>query len=187
MTRDYKHVSDRSVASRPGRPGTPGRRGSEKPKRGFPAGVMLGLALGLGGAVVVHFYHTLRPGFAPPPAPVEVPDSSSATGEEKPYDYDFYDILSEMEILVPEPEEVNEETRPVYVLQAGSFKARRTAEFLQERLKALGLESEVQKVEMGDGAVWYRVRLGPYDSLSRVNNIRIDLRKRGIESLLKKR
>lgn len=177
MTTDYKHVSDRSAAA---------RRAPAKPGRGFPAGLALGLALGLGGAVAVHFYHALRHVHAPPPAPVEDQDSSPAAGGET-HDYDFYDILTKMEILVPEPEEVNEKTRPVYILQAGSFKARRTAEFLQERLKALELESEVQKVEMGDGAVWYRVRLGPYDSLSRVNNIRIDLRKRGIESLLKKR
>ncbi len=178
MTRDYKHVSDRRATT---------RSAPAQPKRGFRAGFTLGLTLGLGGAVLVHFYYVLRDEPALPPVPVETRAASPAAEDEKPYDYDFYRILADLEVSVPEPEEGDEELRPVYILQVGSFKARHTAEVLQGRLKTLDLESKVHKVERDDGAVWYGVRLGPYDSLSRVNNIRIDLRKRGIDSMLKKR
>ncbi len=175
MTRakDYKHVGGRdSAAPR----ASPGRR------PGFAAGLALGLAL----TVAVHFYHVLQR--APAPAAIATePAPQADTRDEQTQDYDFFRILSEMEIVVPEHEPVDPASLPTYILQAGSFRTRRTAEFLQEKLKTLALESEVQQVEMNDGSVWYRVRLGPYDSLSRVNNIRLNLRKQGIESLLKRR
>ena len=176
MTPDYKHVGGRGGDAAP----RPRARG------GWPV-FLAGFALGLGVAVATHLYHVSRHGsVAPPVAVLNEPAPVSDVNDEEVHD-DFFKILAEMEIVVPDYREADDAPRPSYVLQAGSFRERRTAQFLQEQLKALDLESEVQEVEVDDGSVWYRVRLGPYDRLSRVNNIRLDLRKRGIESMLKKR
>ncbi len=179
ITRDYKRVGDKDAAV-PRVP--PYKRGLS-----FLSGLSLGLLLGLVSVVSVHFYHVGQRGSAAPPATAANEPATTDEHNQGPHDYDFFRILTQMEVVVPEYEEVDAASRPSYILQAGSFRAQRTAEFLQEKLKALNLESEVQAVEVDDGSVWYRVRLGPYDNLSRVNNIRLNLRKQGIESMLKKR
>ncbi len=175
MTKDYKHVGGRDDAAPDAFPA--GKY------RGFLSGLVLGLAF----AVSLHFYHVLqREPAAPPAVPESEPAPAADDRKETTPDYDFFEILSGAESAVPGHEESDAPPPSAYVLQAGSFRTQRTAEFLQEQLKALELESELQTVKTDDGDIWYRVRLGPYDSLSRVNNIRLELRRQGIESVLKK-
>ena len=177
MNRDYKHVGSRDVGGKDAAPRPPLYKG--------PLVFLAGLAPGLALAVVVHFYHVFT--HEPVPPVGVVVDTLANSGDAQEDEYQFFTILTELEIVVPDYQDIDKAQRPTYVLQAGSFRAQRTAESLQKRLEALDLESEVQKVEMGEGDVWYRVRLGPYDNLSQVNNIRLNLRKQGIESMLKKR
>jgi cell division protein FtsN len=118
---------------------------------------------------------------------------SGAPVKEEPR-FDFYEILPQYEVLVPE--EVETVARPVapsapvaapgsYVLQTGSFRSHADADRMQASLALLGVESGIQKVAIGDGE-FHRVRIGPVSNLDELNRIRTVLRQAGIESLMMK-
>lgn len=94
---------------------------------------------------------------------------TSAKKEEK---YNFYKLLPELEVFIPEhetrPPEVktknhatNTNTNKQYVLQVGSFKNLADAEKLKANLAFLGLEASIQHVTIKN-QLWHRVRFGPY-------------------------
>lgn len=100
------------------------------------------------------------------------PSVESNTKNKKEPKYNFYTILNELEVLIPESE-----TRPPvskdrkqqlaknkkYVLQVGSFQNLNDAEKLKANLAFLGLEASIQHVTVNNQA-WHRVRTGPYQS-----------------------
>ena len=116
-----------------------------------------------------------------------IPDTKKAT-EPK---FNFYTILPELEILIPESETQppngasannNTESNKQYVLQAGSFKNKIDAEKLKASLALLGFEAHIQSVTV-NRTPWHRVRTGPY---SRSNDLydKIDqLQQNGIKAL----
>ena len=98
--------------------------------------------------------------------------------------FDFYTILPEMEVVVPEPEERPREMpttapvqeRPVsvrenYMLQMGSFRKYADADRLKANLALVGIEAEIQRVTVNGGEVFHRVRSGPYGR-KQVNSLR---------------
>ena len=103
MAKDYKNRG-RAAAKRKPAPGTPA-----------PAWFLAGLALGLGAAVAVHLYHVE---FAPRmPAPVAASAPAPAKQTKTPpaddrLRFEFYRILPEMEVVVPEEEERALTARP---------------------------------------------------------------------------
>jgi cell division protein FtsN len=107
--------------------------------------------------------------------------------------FDFYDILPQYEVVVPEVETAAGPTaraKPVdepgsYVLQAGSFGAAADAEKLKASLALLGIESRVQKVAIDDD-VYHRVRIGPITDLDKLNRIRRQLHDAHINAMLMK-
>jgi cell division protein FtsN len=117
----------------------------------------------------------------------------SAPVQETQNRFDFYEILPQFQVVVPEVEtragpEVR--SRPIeepgrYVLQAGSFNAARDADRQQANLALLGIESRVQRVTIDDD-VFHRVRVGPITDLNALNRTRQQLRDAGIETLLMK-
>jgi len=107
--------------------------------------------------------------------------------------FDFYNLLPEMEVIVPEqevqgeatPEGVKQVQQPgTYLLQAGSFRTREQADQLRARLALLGLETDVQTVTVNNKQTWHRVRVGPFSSLRNLNATRSLLKKNGIEAIL---
>lgn len=112
--------------------------------------------------------------------------------------FDFYTILPEMEIAVPDSEISGSSTdkNPAFkhdsqfILQAGSFKQLAQADQMKASLALLGAQAKIQSVTIdndNNGATtWHRVRLGPYDSFSEMNRIRSRLRRNNIEALLLK-
>lgn len=48
-------------------------------------------------------------------------------------------------------------------IQAGSFQSEQRAIDLRNRLTGLGYRASVAAVTLADGAVYYRVRVGPYE------------------------
>ena len=107
--------------------------------------------------------------------------------------FDFYDILPQYEVVVPEVESTagpSAKAKPVdepgsYVLQAGSFGAAPDAEKLKASLALLGIESRVQKVAIDDD-VYHRVRIGPITDLDKLNRIRRQLHDAHINAMLMK-
>jgi len=107
--------------------------------------------------------------------------------------FDFYDILPQYEVVVPEVESTagpSAKAKPVdepgsYVLQAGSFGAAADAEKLKANLALLGIESRVQKVAIDDD-VYHRVRIGPITDLDKLNRVRRQLHDAHINAMLMK-
>ncbi|MGZ5000023.1 MAG: SPOR domain-containing protein [Methylomonas sp.] len=101
--------------------------------------------------------------------------------------YDFYTILPQAEVVVPDYEiktRVREElvgkTKATkYIMQAGSFREGAEADRHKAKLALLGIESRVEKAKVGN-VIWHRVKIGPYDNPSSVSTIKELLQKNGI-------
>jgi cell division protein FtsN len=105
--------------------------------------------------------------------------------------FDFYTILPEKEVVVPEyeiktrtrEERVGKAKEAHYVMQAGSFKTFKEADRLRAKLALMGIESKVEKAKVGS-VNWYRVKMGPYAQTDSVNAIRARLRQNGIDVII---
>ncbi len=117
--------------------------------------------------------------------------SSDDTSGKSKIKFEFYTLLPESEVVIPEQELVEDRAKPVtkkpapgmnYMLQTGSFRQAREAESLKARLALLGIESHVQNVSIG-GEDWHRVRAGPYNSMKEVRQVRGLLRRNKINAI----
>jgi len=105
--------------------------------------------------------------------------------------FDFYTILPEKEVVVPEyeiktrtrEERVGKAKETHYIMQAGSFKTFKEADQLRTKLASMGIESKVQKAKVGS-VNWYRVKMGPYTQTASINTIRARLRQNGIDVII---
>ncbi len=107
--------------------------------------------------------------------------------------FDFYNLLPEMEVVVPEQEIRGTPTREgvkrveqpgTYLLQAGSFPSHQRADRLRAKLALLGLETRIQTVSVDGNKTWHRVRVGPYKNLAELNEARAMLKQNGIDAIL---
>ncbi len=110
--------------------------------------------------------------------------------------FDFYRILPEMEVIISDEETVipvmddEEETvvqvneKISYRLQVGSFKKMSDADRQKARLALLGVEAEIQKVNIGRGEIYYRVMTPPISTKKELNAKRTMLQKNRINSLV---
>ena len=137
----------------------------------------------------------------PPQTSQTVPNKTGVAGvvapkeEQKPEiklpQFDFYTILPEKEVVVPEyeiktrtrEERVGKAKETHYMMQAGSFKTFKEADRLRAKLAAMGIASKVQKAKVGD-VNWYRVKMGPYAQTESVNAIRARIRQHGIDAII---
>ncbi len=100
--------------------------------------------------------------------------TKTKTTTKKEQKFNFYTILPELEVLIPESETrppvstsetinktTTNTTKKQYVLQVGSFQNLDDAEKLKANLAFLGLEANIQHVTVNRQA-WHRVRTGPY-------------------------
>ena len=181
------------------------RRKSSKKQAEYPGWLwgVFGLAVGLSVAAAVWFSDR-RPASPGPealrPASLENalddngetrerPETSTETEPEEPR-FEFYDLLPNMEVIVPEEEyEVEADTAPVavvepgtYVLQTGSFTALEDAERRRAQLGLQGIQSYIQRVSI-DEKTYHRVRIGPINDLDELNMLRARLRAAGIDVL----
>ena len=122
-----------------------------------------------------------------------VEESSSEAAKPKKPRYDFFTVLPEMEVVVPE-QELSLKAKPAsdmasgntldsYILQVGSFRNTADAEQMKARLALLGSMATVQTVTV-NGQTWHRVRIGPFKDLDALNKARSRLNKQGIENKL---
>ena len=106
----------------------------------------------------------------------EAGEGAAEKSDKKPR-FEFYTILSELEVFVPEPEVKTTAPKPEtqlqtnsptqtskkYLLQAGSFKSNDDAERLKASLALLGVQSSIQNVTINQDS-WHRVRIGPFSN-----------------------
>ncbi len=80
--------------------------------------------------------------------------------------FDFYHILPEMEVMIPESELEYEQVQQKvhYILQVGSFKTRKDAEGRLTELLLLNFEPTIQTVTIDGDNTWHRVRIGPFSN-----------------------
>jgi cell division protein FtsN len=125
------------------------------------------------------------------PAESEKPASAPVVrGEPPPQRFEFYDMLPNFEVIIPEQEaDVSTDTTAravvepgTYVLQAGSFTEYADADRRRAQLALQGIESTIQRVTI-DNKTYHRVRIGPLDDLDRLNVLRTRLRQADIDVL----
>ena len=181
MPRDYKNAGTRKRGGRSG-----GLSGG--------AGLVIGLTLGVALAAGVHLYHTTRAEQTAVPvddvATDGAADAATDDGRPKPQ-FDFYRMLPNYEVVIPEHEDVasNADEPPVqaagvYVLQAGSFRKAEDADRLRAQLALLGVESRIQRVTIDGADTWHRVRIGPVDDLDELQKLRQTLARNSVEALV---
>ncbi|HTY50573.1 MAG TPA: SPOR domain-containing protein [Steroidobacteraceae bacterium] len=175
--------------------------------RQFGAGLACGVLL----CVVAYAYahrsdrpappapETPRPEAHEPPAdagtdPADVPAAGTDTGAAAgsgPQHYDFYSMLPNFEVVIPEKEHVVKRELPaapiqrpgVYVLQAGSYRGEADSDRVARQLSLQGIDAKVQRVAV-DNDVWYRVRVGPISDLGQVNEMRAKLRAADVDAIV---
>ena len=178
MARDYKHA---------GR----GPRSESRISSGL-LGLVAGFAAGFGAAVVLQVGVPERKPEVRTVAETPAKRATPAATEEKKPRFDFYQMLPNFEVVVPEqeqevqrPGEVAKMEQPgTYVLQAGSFRSAADADKLRAMLALAGLESSVQTVTIDRDQTWHRVRIGPFDNLERLNAARARLAQHEIQALV---
>jgi cell division protein FtsN len=106
--------------------------------------------------------------------------------------FDFYTILPSVEVVIPDHEiktRIREEKIGTadknlkYIMQAGSFRDSPEAEQLKAKLTAMGIESRVEKAQVGE-VMWYRVKVGPYSGMTSVMAIKSQLRDKGVDAIV---
>lgn len=142
---------------------------------------------------------------AKPVAPAKTePKAAEKPAEQSGTRFDFYTLLPEREVLVPSERELpaaapatataganttpataTTATAPVYLLQAGSFRAPAEADRRRAQILLLGLEARVETVN-ANGDTWYRVHAGPFQAGDKLAQARALLSGEGIETLLLK-
>jgi len=162
-----------------------GRRDSFSGWTGLSLGLVAGLAVGLA------LYLSDRPGERPtaePPAPASSRESEVPSEPETRYD--FYEMLPNFEVVVPERDREVQRDAPAavekegaYVLQVGSYKDFKEADRVRAQLALQGIESKVQRVSV-DNDTWHRVRVGPISDLAELNRVRDRLREAEMDVLV---
>jgi cell division protein FtsN len=119
--------------------------------------------------------------------------------ESKPADsktlprFDFYTILPELEVAIPEEELIAASKKPEtqtasqgidYMLQAGSFRNMEQADRLKAKLALQGIVATIQTVYIRDGETWHRVRVGPITDIETLNQTRKRLSDIGVPSIV---
>jgi len=133
---------------------------------------------------------------APRPDPYRAAPADAESGGVGPgrtaEKYDFYQMLPNFEVVVPEkdkdvkrdlPAAAKIERPGVYVLQAGSYRNEADAERVRVQLALQGVNAKVQRVAV-DADVWHRVRIGPITNLDELNKVRRQLRAAEVDALV---
>jgi cell division protein FtsN len=134
-----------------------------------------------------------------------VADQAAAESKPKKPSYDFYSVLPEKEVVIPDaeitaqaraesqqtqtqqPGDTPPPTPPAatgngYLLQVGSFPNASDAESMKARLALQGFVAAIQPVTI-NGQTWNRVRLGPYQSAGDLEAAKQKLSAAGINAI----
>ena len=129
------------------------------------------------------------------------PDAGAKAEERQPEKkakrprFEFYTLLPEMEVAVPENELTGSSTAArrdsekadvTYVLQAGSFRQLAQADRLKAELALMGMPVMIQTVSIEGGSKWHRVRVGPFTNLQALNEARAELQSNGLKVMVLK-
>ena len=139
-------------------------------------------------------HRSLDPPDAPRPDPHRAAsaDAAGVSAGKTAEKYDFYEMLPNFEVVVPEkdkdvkrdlPAAAQIERPGVYVLQAGSYRNESDADRVRAQLALQGIDARVQRVAV-DTDVWHRVRIGPVSNLDELNKLRRQLQAAEVDALV---
>ena len=188
--KDYKHRRKRSNKT--------------KPTRGW-LWFLAGLLVGVAGTLVAEFQQYFSAEgvvqAVREAANSDGPDAGAKAKEQQPEKkakrprFEFYTLLPEMEVAVPENEltgtsaaasRKSEKAGVTYVLQAGSFRQPAQADRLKAELALMGMPVKIQTVSIEGGSKWHRVRVGPFTNLQALNEARAELKSNGLKVMVLK-
>ena len=103
-------------------------------------------------------------------------------------DYTFYSKLKSFEVSVAADSSYRStDSEPFhYLIQAGAFRTDEQAQRRLVELKLLGLEPVVDTATNASGTRWHRVRLGPFNSRSKLAGARALILENGMEAIVMK-
>ncbi len=182
------------------RPSPRSRQAVRDEHRGLIPGwvwLLLGVAMGLSLAVFLVTAGLWRPQGAPEvPQPRAGLDDDPAELAElaapppaRRSEYDFYTVLPEMEVVIPDTEieqrvQRREEQRPgSYLLQVGSFRRPEDAEKAKVELAFLGIVAAIIPVRI-NGQDWHRVRVGPFEDVREMDQVKRRVQEAGYQVLV---
>ena len=198
MTKDYKHVpksSDTKTSNRTPKKSVAKKKGSQK--RPMPGWVWMlgGLAIGLAISGIVYLYDhgdaTVKSAASAVNDAIKAipkPTQPGKTEDDGPR-FDFYTLLPELEVIIPDSEIKEEQARikenedVAYMIQVGSFRRYGDADSLKAQLAMLGIEADIEPIS-SRGEQWLRVRVGPFTSKREMNRIRNRLHSNNINTML---
>ena len=194
MARDYKRSPTQSAQERPA---------------GSWLSFLTGLGIGLVAAIVVYFW-TQQP-HNRLTSPASGPEAASAPSEEvaaPPVEsehlslpkFDFYKILPEIEVKVPDEDLTEAQTGEspatspteqveigtAFILQVASFQNFDDADQSKAQLALQGVQATIQRVVINGQDVWYRVHVGPFPKLTTAQQTRARLAQLGINAIVLK-
>ena len=110
-----------------------------------------------------------------PPVVPKQPANTTAKQDTRPKEqnFRFYEMLPESEVVPPKVEEYTPGPAMQefdYVVQSGSFRSKEDAERQRAQIAFPGLRAHVQRIDLDNGSVWYRVNVGPFNSRSQMNS-----------------
>lgn len=122
---------------------------------------------------------------------------SSQAVSSNPPKFDFYSLLPEMEVVVPEgelqprskPKKIIEkkivrtEYKNSYFIQAGAFKDLKSADRRKANLALIGIKSSIVSVSLKNRGVWHRVRVGPFADVTKMGKVRSVMKSNNISSI----
>ena len=189
----------------------PSKKRAPTPALGSWVSFLSGLGIGLGVALLVYLWGQHPPRHASvatatseaPAAPdlpaIETPDATpNNTNSLSLPKFDFYKILPEIEVKVPEAElsapapsaseSAATTTNPTtaYVLQVGSYQKFDEADQSKAQLALQGVQATIQRVVIKGSDVWFRVHVGPYKTLPEVQHTRARLAQLGVTAIVLK-
>lgn len=198
MAKDYAKSSKKKGSRKSG-----AKRRSVGPWAWLLMGMLMGLVLG----AIAYLKITMLPDRpkeqAAKPAPVTTAKTKAKSKAKEPAvakappspKFDFYTLLPEMEVAVPESApkaKVAQETlvlpHPLenaqYRLQLASYKRHAEADNLKAKLALTGQVVEIHSVKLENGEVWYRVYTPLIPSREQALNLQKDLQNQAISSML---
>lgn len=190
--RDYKNTNARTARTA---------------RTGARPGSWISFVSGLGIGLVVAFGVYLWAAQLPPPATVVSDLNKHLRGEEAAFDpsierapelprptFDFYKILPEMEVPIPDWELTEKPAAEAavdtglapgtYVLQVGSFKRFEDADRAKASLALRGIIATIQRVVINGQDVWFRVHVGPLSDISEIRAMRMQLIENDMDFIL---
>lgn len=108
--------------------------------------------------------------------------------KEKPR-FTFYDILPGQEVVVPSNVTASAgKALPgddgLYVIQVAAYRTQEDADAQKAKLALIGVESRIEKITIDNKDTYFRVRVGPSNSLAKAHTLMARLEQNGVQAVL---